>query len=108
MRTYPGRAVTLLYLYWEPVNAADYVRFEEHRRDVSAFAERVAAPPLAFESMAYGDLWASWDARAAVAERTLARASRSLPRRGVRCPCGAGGTHEFRGIGVMALPAARA
>ena len=62
MRTYPDRSVTLLYLFWEPLNAVDYAHFAEHRREVAAFAERVAGPALVFESMTYADLWASWDA----------------------------------------------
>ena len=64
MHTYPDRAVTLLYLYWEPVNASDYSVFETHRREFAAFAERVAGPPLALESMTYNDLWVAWDAGA--------------------------------------------
>ena len=64
MHTYPDRSVTLLYLFWEPLNAVDYARFAEHRREVAAFAERVAGPALAFESMTYADLWASWAADA--------------------------------------------
>lgn len=61
MRTYPGRAVTLLYLYWEPLNASDYAHFESHCRETAAFAERVAGSCLAFESLTYYDLWAAWD-----------------------------------------------
>ena len=37
MHTHPGRAVTLLGLYREPLNAAHHVHFEEHRREVAAF-----------------------------------------------------------------------
>ena len=63
MHTQPGRAVTLLGLYREPLNAAHHVHFEEHRREVAAFTDRAAGPPLAFESMTYTLLWESWDAR---------------------------------------------
>ena len=62
VHTYTGRAVTLLYLYWEPLNAADFWLFAEHRRETTAFAGRVVSPHLDFESMTYNDLWASWDA----------------------------------------------
>jgi len=61
MRCYPGRRVTLLYLYWEPLNAVDYPLFEEHRRETAEFANRVADPRLAFEAMTYNELWSSWD-----------------------------------------------
>lgn len=63
MRCYPGRRLTLLYLYWEPLNAVDYPLFEEHRRDISAFAKRIAGPQLAFEAITYNELWACWDNR---------------------------------------------
>lgn len=64
MHTYPDRRMTLLYLYWEPLNVFEYAHFDAHRREVAAFAERVAGPALAFESMTYADLWASWYADA--------------------------------------------
>lgn len=64
MHCYPGRRLTLLYLYWEPLNAADYPLFEEHRRETAAFAQRTAGPQLAFEAITYNELWASWDAAA--------------------------------------------
>lgn len=61
MHCYPGRRLTLLYLYWEPLNAADYPLFEEHRREIAAFAVRTAGPHLAFASMTYNELWSFWD-----------------------------------------------
>ena len=64
MHTYPGRALTLLYLYWEPLNASNLSVFGEHQRETTAFAERVASSRLAFESMTYNDLWTSWDSGA--------------------------------------------
>ena len=64
MHTYHDRPLTLLYLYWEPRGVTDYVHFEEHHHEVAGFAERVTGPPLAFKSMTYTDLWASWDAGA--------------------------------------------
>ncbi len=64
MHCYPGRRLTLLYLYWEPLNARDYPLFAEHRRETAAFAERTAGPRLTFEAMTYNELWSSWDAAA--------------------------------------------
>ena len=61
LHCYPGRRSTLLYLYWEPLNAVDYPLFEEHRGDISTFAERITGPQLGFEAMTYNELWASWD-----------------------------------------------
>ena len=61
MYCYPDHRVTLLYLYWEPLNAVDFPVFEEHRREIAEFADRIAAPCLAFEATTYNDLrsWAS-------------------------------------------------
>ncbi len=64
MYCYRDRRVTLLYLYWEPLNAGDYPVFEEHRRETAAFAERVTGSDLAFEAMTYNDLWSSWNGTA--------------------------------------------
>ena len=61
MHCYDDRRVTLLYLYWEPLNAFEHPIFEEHRRETAAFAERVAGSDLAFEAITYNDLWSSWD-----------------------------------------------
>ena len=65
MHGYHDRRVTLLYLYWEPLNAGDYPVFEEHRSETAAFGERVAGSDLAFEAMTYNDLWSSWEETAA-------------------------------------------
>jgi hypothetical protein len=59
-RTFGGRPVTLLYLYWEPANpSADRV-FADHRREIADFAARVAGSTPAFRAMTYPDLWSSW------------------------------------------------
>ena len=44
MRCYLDRQLTLLYLYWEPLNAVDYAVFREHRRETAVFAQRIAGP----------------------------------------------------------------
>ena len=54
------RPVTLLYLYWEPLNAVEYSLFKEHRDEIDAFAERIAGSDLIFEAMTYNELWSSW------------------------------------------------
>ena len=61
LNCYPGRKLTLLYLYWEPINAVDFPIFEEHRSDIAAFSEMIAGSHLDFEAMTYNDLWSSWD-----------------------------------------------
>ena len=61
LNCYPGRKLTLLYLYWEPLNTDDFPIFEEHRCEIAAFSEMIAGSPVGFESLTYNDLWSSWD-----------------------------------------------
>ena len=67
MRSHPG--ATLLYLYWEPLNA-DLALFEEHRREIRAFADKVGKSPTPFRAMSYNVLWESWDPSASAWLRT--------------------------------------
>jgi hypothetical protein len=59
-----GRAkpvpATLLYLYWEPVNAARFDEFAEHRAEIEDFGQAVAGGQIGFAAMSYLDLWTSW------------------------------------------------
>jgi hypothetical protein len=41
---------TLLYLYWEPEDADRYEELRDHAKEAAGF-----------ETMTYGELWASWD-----------------------------------------------
>lgn len=58
--TFPGRDVTLLYLFWEPANAAKLPEFRQHRAEVSAFGNLVAGSAIDFAAMSYLELWADW------------------------------------------------
>jgi hypothetical protein len=51
---------TLLYLYWEPEDAADWPELRAHRDEVERFARTVGDPQVRFESMTYPDLWSAW------------------------------------------------
>jgi hypothetical protein len=59
-KTYSDRPVTLLYLFWEPANPSVSPVFAEHRREVAAFAERVAGSLPMFKAMSYAELWSAW------------------------------------------------
>lgn len=59
--TYAGRPITLLYLFWEPENAADQAVFAEHRAEIADFGQRIADDGVTFEAMSYPELWRSWD-----------------------------------------------
>jgi hypothetical protein len=58
----PGssKSVTLLYLFWEPSNAADFEAFAIHRREIAAFEQQVLGSSVRFMAMSYPDLWAEW------------------------------------------------
>lgn len=58
---YRGRPVTLLYLFWEPADAAGHPVFARHRDEIAAFAERVAGSTPPFAAMSYPELWERWD-----------------------------------------------
>jgi len=58
--TFGERPVTLLYLFWEPANPSASPIFADHRREVAAFAERVAGATPIFRAMSYPELWSSW------------------------------------------------
>ncbi|MFZ5823514.1 MAG: PGN_0703 family putative restriction endonuclease [Bacillota bacterium] len=55
-----GRPVTLLYLFWEPVNWAEFRIFTEHRREVRRFASLIQGAPIRFEAMTFDQLWTTW------------------------------------------------
>jgi hypothetical protein len=60
-RSFPGRPVTLLHLYWEPRDAAAFPRFEEHRREIEVLRDSVAGDlTIRFESLCYDALWSAW------------------------------------------------
>lgn len=59
-RTVSERPATLLYLFWEPANPSASPVFADHRREIAAFAERVAGATPVFRAMSYPELWSSW------------------------------------------------
>jgi hypothetical protein len=59
-RTFGHQPVTLLYLFWEPVNPDCSPEFAAHRREIELFAQRVAGSTPRFSAMSYPELWATW------------------------------------------------
>ena len=51
---------TLLYLYWEPMDAGLSNLFAEHRQEIANFADRVAGGTPRFEAISYLELWDRW------------------------------------------------
>lgn len=64
--SFAGQPVTLLYLFWEPVNADAFAVFAAHRREIAEFSGRVAGPGPAFRAMSYPELWSRWRDRPAL------------------------------------------
>lgn len=60
-RTFEGRNVFLLYLFWEPTNASSFAIFQEHRQEVLDFSDRVSEEFPKFRAMSYRVLWSEWE-----------------------------------------------
>lgn len=57
--TYPGRPLILVYLFWEPQNAAEFDVFASHRAEVEHFAALVHGDEsFSFASLSYTEHWA--------------------------------------------------
>ena len=59
-RTFNGRSVTLLYLFWEPANPEVRPEYAAHRDEIREFAARMAGASPTFKAMSYPELWQSW------------------------------------------------
>jgi hypothetical protein len=59
-RTFPDRSSTLLYLYWEPLDAASYDEFQHHRRELAALTAAVKGSRVDIVTQSFDALWESW------------------------------------------------
>jgi hypothetical protein len=57
---FPSESVTLLYLFWEPLNWERFIEFKSHREEIHKFANAVSGSPIQFMWMSYPELWATW------------------------------------------------
>lgn len=62
-QTFPNRPVKLAYLYWEPVNAAQYPAFAEHRAELSMLADHVAGSSVTLAAQSFDELWSEWQSQ---------------------------------------------
>lgn len=53
-------SATLLYLFWEPVNAADLAICRQHRTEIKGLTGQVAGSVVVFKCMSYHELWEEW------------------------------------------------
>jgi hypothetical protein len=58
----PEKDVHLIYVYWEPENAENFVGFRNHRAEVTRLADRVAGSPPRFHAISYPELFRAWTA----------------------------------------------
>lgn len=54
------RPITLLYLFWEPLDWQLYEPYEHHREELVRFAESVRGDRIRFSFQSYPELWLSW------------------------------------------------
>jgi len=56
------KEIILLYLYWEPENAAKFEEFRKHREELKHFESRVRDSCVRFIGKSYPELWREWNA----------------------------------------------
>jgi hypothetical protein len=62
-RTFPERPTTLLYLYWEPLDADQFEEFGRHREEASVLADAVRDARVTFAAQSFAAMWRDWAAR---------------------------------------------
>jgi len=62
-RTFPERRATLLYLFWEPLDAAEFEEFRRHRAELAGVGKALAGGRIAFAFQTFDSLWRDWAAR---------------------------------------------
>jgi hypothetical protein len=63
-RSATERRKVLLYLFWEPLNAASFSVFADHRRQIAEFSKMVQGSEVEFQQQSYSELWRSWSSGA--------------------------------------------
>ncbi len=62
-RTFPDRLTTLLYLFWEPLNADQFDEFRRHRAELAALGEAVRGARVVFQAKSVEALCREWAER---------------------------------------------
>ena len=62
-RTFPERPTTLIYLYWEPLDADQFEEFGRHRTEASELADAVRDARVTFAAQSFEAMWREWAAR---------------------------------------------
>jgi hypothetical protein len=64
-RTFPNRPSTLLYVFWEPLDADAFTEFRCHRAELQQVAEATRGAGVAFAASSFDALWQGWAERGA-------------------------------------------
>ncbi|HWQ93148.1 MAG TPA: hypothetical protein VN673_15850 [Clostridia bacterium] len=56
----PSRKATLLYLFWEPLDASDLAVCRQHREEIRRLEQAVIRSTIHFRAMSYPELWQEW------------------------------------------------
>ncbi len=59
-RTFPDRTSTLVYHYWEPLDAASYDEFRHHRQELVALTAAIADARVKVVAESFDVLWQHW------------------------------------------------
>jgi hypothetical protein len=62
-RTFPDRSITLLYLFWEPLNAGQFEEFRRHRAELEALRQAVEGAQVVLQAKSCEALWREWAER---------------------------------------------
>ena len=62
-RTFPDRTATLLYLYWEPLDAEHFDEFRRHRAELERLTQLLGGGRVIFASQRFASLWDEWSRR---------------------------------------------
>ena len=62
-RTFPDRLTTLLYLFWEPLDANQFDEFRRHRAELAALGDAVRDARVRFQAASFEALWREWTER---------------------------------------------
>lgn len=60
-RTFPDRPVTLLYAFWEPLDAPRFPAFAHHREELARLARAVGDAAVRLQAQSFPELWAEWE-----------------------------------------------
>lgn len=60
MRTPFIEDVTLLYLYWEPLNHTDFEEFQLHRKEIASLQMLLEGAKPLLRSLTYAEVWEDW------------------------------------------------